>query len=79
MNRLLLNVQEIIPATFWEKAADQVFSIILLLILAYTLWRKLTALEDKMSNYLEEDRKKMLGVIENNTRAFERLYDKTQL
>jgi hypothetical protein len=79
MNRLVLQVTEVIPPSFWEKAADQLFSILLLGVLAYTLWRKLTAVEDKMTKYLEDDRKQMMEVIENNTRAFERLYDKIQL
>lgn len=79
MNRLLLQAQDMLPPTFWEKAADQMFSILLLAVFAYLVWRKLSASEEKMTKYLEEDRKKMMEVIENNTRAFERLYDKIQL
>ena len=79
MNRLLLQAQDILPPTFWEKAADQLFSILVLAVVAYLVWRKLTAVEDKMTKYLGEDRKEMMEVISNNTRAFERLYDKINL
>jgi hypothetical protein len=77
MNRLL-QIQDI-PPSFWERASDQMFSILLLLVVAYALWKKQNTQEEKMTKYLEDDRKQMMEVIENNTRAFERLYDKIQL
>lgn len=75
MNRLLLQVTEVLPPTIMEKLGDQLFSIIILAVMAYLFWKQQNKTQEKMEKYIEEDRKQMQDVIEKNTKAFERLDD----
>lgn len=60
----------------WERLLDSAISLSILAIITKVLWERLKRVEDKMDKYLEEDRKEMLEVIKDNTRAFEKLTDK---
>ena len=74
MNNTLL--QTPIPQTIWERFGDQAFTIIILGLAVYFLWQRLKEVESKMDKYVDEDRGKMMDVIEKNTKAFERLETK---
>lgn len=58
-----------------ERIGDQLFSVVVLICVAYLLWKRQQKMEDKMNEYLKEDRDKMMSVISKNTEAFERLED----
>ncbi|SMO48092.1 hypothetical protein [Solitalea koreensis] len=75
MNRILLQITEVVPTGIVERLGDQFFSISILLVVAYLFWKQQGKLSEKMEKYIEEDRKQMLDVIEKNTKAFERLDD----
>lgn len=72
---LLLN--ELIESSpgqvLWQQLTDQAFSVVVLIGIAWILWKRQIKLEDKLTQYLDDDREKMLGVIENNTKVMERL------
>ena len=57
----------------WQRLGDQAFSIIVLLGIAWILWKRQIKLEDRLTQYLNVDRDKMQGVIENNVKVMERL------
>lgn len=57
----------------WGNVADHGLSFGILAVAVYVLWKRDSAMNDKMNKYLEEDRKEMLRVIQNNTKAFEDL------
>ena len=59
--------------TVWQRLGDQAFSVIVLIGIAWILWKRQIKLEDRLTQYLDDDREKMLGVIENNTKVMERL------
>lgn len=62
------------PATtIWQRLGDQAFSIVVLVGIAWILWKRQIKLEDRLTEYLDDDREKMLDVIENNTKVMERL------
>ena len=50
------------------------FAVILLFVVS-VLWKRMNKLEDTLTSYLKEDRKEMMNVIANNTKAFERFED----
>ncbi|UKJ09067.1 hypothetical protein [Solitalea lacus] len=75
MNNILLQAAEVLPPGILEKLGDQLFSIIILVAVAYLFWKQQNKLSEKMEKYIEEDRAQMLEVIEKNTKAFERLDD----
>lgn len=75
-----MNILQVAPPNVWERIGDQAFTVVILITIAYHLWQrqkeletKNAQMEEKMTKYLEEDRSRMMEVIENNTRAFERL------
>lgn len=68
---MLLQVPE--EANLWSRVMDQGLLVLLLAVAVYVLWKRDTAMNDKMNKYLDEDRKEMLTVIQNNTKAFEDL------
>ncbi|MBC9915023.1 hypothetical protein HGH92_21585 [Chitinophaga varians] len=71
----LLNILlQIDPAgNIWQRLGDQAFSILVLVVIARILWKRQIKLEDRLTQYLDEDRDKMMGVIDNNTKVMERL------
>lgn len=69
----LLQIGTTAQETFWSRAADQAFSIILLLAAAGLLWNQYRKLEYRMNKYMDEDRKQMMDIIQNNTRVMERI------
>ncbi|MFN4249273.1 MAG: hypothetical protein ACK4EY_16215 [Flavipsychrobacter sp.] len=82
MHTALLLLQSMPPlsgatadATFWGRVGDQAFSIVLLVVFAVFMLRRQKQLEDKMAKYQEDDRTKMMEIIQNNTRVMERIED----
>jgi hypothetical protein len=73
MNNILLQTQ--LPPSTIDWLIGQAPTVTILGIVAYFIWKRLTEVETKLMTYLEDDRIKMMDVIEKNTRAFERLYD----
>lgn len=69
---IILQVAEV-PTNIWTRIADQGLLISLLALAVYVLWKRDSAMNEKMNKYLDEDRKEMLTVISNNTKAFEDL------
>ncbi|KAA2244576.1 hypothetical protein F0L74_00950 [Chitinophaga agrisoli] len=61
--------------TVLQRIGDQAFSVTVLIGIAWILWKRQIKLEDRLTQYLDDDREKMLGVIENNTKVMERLED----
>lgn len=61
--------------TVFQRLGDQAFSVIVLIGIAWILWKRQIKLEDRLTQYLDDDREKMMGVIENNTKVMERLED----
>ncbi|SFD01481.1 hypothetical protein SAMN05518672_10146 [Chitinophaga sp. CF118] len=61
--------------TIWQRLGDQAFSVVVLISIAWILWKRQIKLEDRLTKYLDDDREKMLGVIDNNTKVIERLED----
>jgi hypothetical protein len=61
--------------TVLQRLGDQAFSVIVLIGIAWILWKRQIKLEDRLTQYLDDDREKMQGVIENNTKVMERLED----
>ncbi|SFO32924.1 hypothetical protein SAMN05428949_4969 [Chitinophaga sp. YR627] len=61
--------------TVLQRIGDQAFSVVVLVGIAWILWKRQIKLEDRLTQYLDDDREKMLGVIENNTKVMERLED----
>lgn len=59
------------PHSITERIGDQFFSVGLLLTISWLLWQRITKVQDRMDTYLNEDRKEMGKVIENNTRVME--------
>lgn len=74
---LLLNtiIQTDPAQTIWQRLGDQAFTVVVLIGIAWLLWKRQIKLEDRLTQYLDDDREKMLGVIENNTKVMERLED----
>ncbi|WPQ62223.1 hypothetical protein SIO70_28085 [Chitinophaga sancti] len=72
---LLLNeVIDVSPGNaLYQRLGDQAFSVIVLIGIAWVLWKRQIKLEDRLTQYLNDDRDKMQGVIENNTKVMERL------
>lgn len=54
-------------ASVLKSLADQALSLGLLALIAYTLYKRLRQVEEKMDKYQTEDRKEMTQVIQNNT------------
>lgn len=61
--------------TVLQRIGDQAFSVVVLVGIAWILWKRQIKLEDRLTQYLDDDREKMLGVIDNNTKVMERLED----
>lgn len=61
-----------LPA-IWQQLADKGLIVVLLGVAVYVLWKRDSAMNNKMNKYLDEDRKEMLQVITNNTKAFQDL------
>jgi len=72
---LLLNeIVDVNPGNvLYQRLGDQAFSVIVLIGIAWILWKRQINLEDRLTQYLNDDRDKMQGVIENNTKVMERL------
>lgn len=60
----------------WQRLFDLALSLGILGVIAKVLWGRQKTLEDKLTSYIEEDRKEMLEVIKDNTAAFNKLNDK---
>lgn len=60
---------DITAESLLKGVGDQLISISLLVGYAIQQSKKTKALEDKLTTYLDEDRAKMISVIENNTRV----------
>lgn len=73
MHPNFLVITEVAQEGFVTKLADQAFSIVLLVLIAVLLWRRIRQMEDKLEKYMNEDREEMKEVISNNTRAFDRI------
>lgn len=73
---ILLNIDPGLGAEFLSRAADQLFSLALLLIVAYILWKRLNKVEDIQRQYLETDRKEMIEAINKNTEVIERVLNR---
>ena len=65
MSAILL--QSDFGASVLKALLDQALSLGLLGFVAYTLYKRLRQVEDKMEKYQTEDRKEMTHVIQNNT------------
>lgn len=76
MLSVFLQISDVADGSFWGKVADQAFSIVLLVVIAAALWQQQRKLEARLQQYMDDDRQKMLDVIERNTRVMERLEDK---
>jgi type II secretory pathway component PulC len=79
---LLIILQDILNESIWSKLLDHGLTILLLAVAVYVLWKrdqtmqaKQDSINERMNNYLEEDRKEMLTVIQNNTEAFKKFSD----
>ena len=59
----------------WQQLGDQAFSVVVLIGIAWILWKRQIKLEDRLTQYLDDDREKMLNVIENNKKVIEHLED----
>lgn len=59
--------------SIWTSLADKGLIVLILALAVYVLWKRDSAMNEKMNKYLDEDRKEMLQVINNNTKAFEDL------
>lgn len=70
---ILLTIQETLTTDFFQRAADQLLTIGLLFIVSFVLWKRLNHVEDKLSKYLDEDRKEMIKVISDNSEAMKDL------
>jgi len=77
MLTILFQISEAVSAAatgnIWQRIADQALSLAILGIIAWVLWKRQKDLEDKLTRYLEEDRKAMMDVIQNNTNAMQKL------
>lgn len=67
---IILQAGQVVDKTFWEKAAEQSFVIILLLFGLAGLLKLYLRLDARLTKYIEEDRKEMTNIIQNNTNAF---------
>lgn len=70
---ILLQISAAADQTFWERVADQAFSIMLLVAVATVLYNQHRKLETRLIKYMDDDRKQMLDVIDRNTRVMEKL------
>lgn len=76
MQTIILSILlQVPPPTIIERVGDQILSIGLLLTIAWILWQRITKVQDRMDNYLNEDRKEMSKVIENNTKVMNDVLD----
>jgi membrane protein implicated in regulation of membrane protease activity len=57
--------------TLFQYGILGLFAIIMIFVI-YVLWKRVNKLEESQTQYLKEDRKEMLNVIANNTKAFEK-------
>jgi len=64
-----MSLGDITAETLLKGVGDQLVSITLLALYAIQSSKKIKALEDKLTNYVDQDRAKMISVIENNTRV----------
>lgn len=72
MNHILLQIAE--PGLL-QRIADQSLTLALLAVIASILWKRQKELEDKLTRYMDADRKTMMDVIQKNTAAFEKVND----
>lgn len=73
---ILLDAAPIDNGMPWQRLFDLALSLGILGVIAKVLWGRQKQLEDKLTSYIEEDRKEMLEVIKDNTAAFNKLNDK---
>lgn len=74
---LLQAVPTVDPSTnLWTRVGDQLFTIVLLVTISYLLWQRITKVQDRLDNYLNEDRKEMQEVINNNTEVMKEVLHK---
>lgn len=59
----------------WQRLFDLALSLGILGVIAKVLWGRQKQLEDRLTSYIEQDRKEMLEVIKHNTAAFNKLND----
>jgi hypothetical protein len=67
METLLLQAALDPTNTFITRLGDQLFTIVLLATISWMLWKRITKVQDRMDDYLNDDRKEMSEVIRNNT------------
>jgi uncharacterized membrane protein len=70
---------QVLPPAIVERGSESfmqygilgLFAIIMIFVIVI-LWKRVNKLEESQTQYLKEDRKEMLNVIANNTKAFEK-------
>ena len=70
---MLLQIVEAAQQSVVSRLGDQLFSIVMLVGFAIYSLKKQNQLEEKLEKYMDEDRQRMISVIENNTKVMERL------
>lgn len=74
LNILLQATSTVTESSFsFQRLVDAGLSLGILAIIAKVLWSRQKQMEDRLNKYLEEDRKEMMEVIQNNTKAFEQV------
>lgn len=73
MLSILFQISEVVTSNVWQRIADQALSLAILGIISWLLWKRQKDLEDKLTQYLNDDRKSMLDVIQNNTNVMQKL------
>lgn len=66
-------ILQVLEPALATRLGDQLFCIILLVVIATVLWKRQKSLEDKLTRYMSEDRTHMMRIIENNNELLGRL------
>lgn len=73
---ILLQSDVVSSAFPFQRLFDLALSLGILGVIAKVLWSRQKQMEDRMTKYIDEDRKEMLEVIKDNTAAFNKLNEK---
>lgn len=71
MHSILLQISAEPASTLFTRLTDQLFTIVLLVTISWLLWKRITKVQDRMDQYLNDDRKEMSEVIKNNTQVMQ--------